>query len=146
VQKTRSFLDIGCGVGFFSLYMAAAAKAGHGVDINKKSIAMARRNAAANNISNVSFQAAAAAEINPARHECDVVFIDPPRAGLDKKSRRTVNAIKPERIVYISCSPPTFARDAADFIKGGYALDSLTFIDMFPCTQHIELISLFTRR
>ena len=146
LSKEESFIDIGCGVGFFTLYLSSAAAFGKGVDINKGSIAMAKRNAVLNNTGNVDFEAAPSAAINPHRQKYDAVILDPPRAGLDKKSRRTVNAMKPERIVYVSCSPPTFARDASDFVRAGYALERLTFIDMFPCTQHIELISRFTRR
>jgi tRNA/tmRNA/rRNA uracil-C5-methylase (TrmA/RlmC/RlmD family) len=141
----EEFLDIACGVGFFSLYMAPFCRGGHGVDINRQSIEMARRNAAENGISNVTFSAMAASAINPGRHRCDVIIADPPRAGLDKKTRHTINAIEPEKLVYVSCNPSTFARDARDFLKGGYRLERLTLIDMFPGTHHIELISKFVK-
>ena len=143
LSKEENFIDIGCGVGFFTLYLASAAAFGKGVDINKESIAMAKKNAVLNKIDNVAFDAIPAAAINPHRQKYDAAILDPPRAGLDKKSRRTISAINAERMVYVSCSPPTFARDAADFIKAGYVLDRLTLIDMFPCTQHIELIGRF---
>ena len=145
LTKEESFIDIGCGVGFFTLYLASAAAFGKGVDINKESIIMAKKNAVLNNTGNVAFEAIPAAAINPYRQKYDAAILDPPRAGLDKKSRRTVNAINPGRIVYVSCSPPTFARDASDFVKAGYILDRLTFIDMFPCTQHIELVGRFLK-
>jgi 23S rRNA (uracil1939-C5)-methyltransferase len=79
------FLDIACGVGFFSLYLGPSCRGGHGVDINRQSIEMAKRNAAENGIGNVTFRAMAASGINPGRHRCDVIIVDPPRAGLDKK-------------------------------------------------------------
>jgi len=145
LSKKESFIDIGCGVGFFTLHLASAAAFGKGVDINKDNIVMAERNAVLNGIANVAFELTPAADINPYRQKYNAAVLDPPRAGLDKKSRRTVNALNPERIVYVSCSPPTFARDASDFVKAGYLLDRLTFIDMFPCTQHIELIGRFLK-
>ena len=145
LSKEESFIDIGCGVGFFTLYLASAAAFGKGVDINNESILMAKRNAVLNKIGNVAFEAISAASINPHRQKYNAVILDPPRAGLDKKSRRTINAINPERIVYVSCAPPTFARDASDFVGAGYVFDRLTFVDMFPCTQHIELIGRFLK-
>ena len=141
LSPTETFLDIACGVGFFSLYLAGQAKTGHGVDISRLSIKSALENARINGIDNLTFSAMPASMINPARLICDTVILDPPRTGLDKKTRHTINAIEARRIVYVSCNPATFARDARDFIKGGYTLRELTLIDMFPGTHHIELVS-----
>jgi len=140
-----TFLDIGCGVGFFTLALARGALGGTGVDMDRSGIGHAVHNAKINGITNVSFQALAAADIHPGRHSPRAIIADPPRAGLDKKARKTINAIKAPVLVYVSCNPSTFSRDTADFIKEGYTLDRLTFIDMFPGTHHIELISRFTR-
>lgn len=141
----QDFLDIGCGVGFFTLYLATSARTGHGVDINKTSIQSALENAKLNKMQNVTFQAIPSSQINPFRRKYDVIIIDPPRAGLDKRTRRTLEALSSKRIVYVSCNPATFARDAKDLQKGGYKLEKLTMIDMFPCTYHIESIALFSR-
>jgi 23S rRNA (uracil1939-C5)-methyltransferase len=145
LAENDEFLDIACGVGFFSLYLAPICRGGQGVDINRQSIEMAKRNAAENSIGNVTFRAMAASAVNPGRQSCSVIIADPPRAGLDKKTRHTINAIEPERLIYVSCNPSTFARDARDFLKGGYTLERLTLIDMFPGTHHIELISRFVK-
>ncbi len=139
------FLDIACGTGFFTLYLARSGAAGHGVDINKSSIKMAEQNAVLNGIKNVSFEAKDGAEIHPFREHYDVVIADPPRAGLDKRTRRTINAMRPDRFIYISCNPSTFARDLKDFISAGYFLKKLTLIDMFPCTMHIETVCLLSK-
>ncbi|MBN1496759.1 MAG: class I SAM-dependent RNA methyltransferase [Spirochaetes bacterium] len=142
----RSFLDIGCGVGFFSLCLAGQASEGVGIDISKESIRWAKRNAARNGITNIRFQALPSALIHPGRLRPGLVVIDPPRAGIDKKTRRTIIAIGPAALLYVSCNPSTFARDARDFMRAGYRLESLSLIDMFPCTHHIEVISSFIRR
>lgn len=145
LDKNSNFIDIGCGVGFFSLFLAKDANHGYGVDINRESIKWAKHNAGINKITNLTFEAKPASEIHPFRTEYNVVIADPPRAGLSSKSRKTINAISPERIVYISCNPSTFARDAYDFISSDYTLNKLTLIDMFPGTYHIEAIGLFTK-
>lgn len=142
----ESFLDIGCGVGFLSLPLAGSAGTGTGIDISRESIHWASYNARANGIANVAFRTMPSSRIHPGRLHSDVIVADPPRAGMDKKTRNTIIAMKPSRIVYASCNPSTFARDAGDFIAGGYSLDTLTFIDMFPCTHHIELVSRFVLR
>ncbi|HPV42774.1 MAG TPA: class I SAM-dependent RNA methyltransferase [Spirochaetota bacterium] len=140
-----TFLDIGCGVGFFSLALAGDAKLGTGIDISGENIRWARHNAARNAIQNVEFIAMPANRIHPGRMHADVVVADPPRAGLDKKTRKTILAMEPSVLVYVSCNPATFARDAKDFANGGYSLEKLTMIDMFPGTHHIELVSRFSR-
>jgi 23S rRNA (uracil1939-C5)-methyltransferase len=146
IVGNESFLDIDCGVGFFTLYLARLTKAGIGIDISSESIRCAKQNARLNLINNADFQAIPSAQIRPARIHADLVVIDPPRAGIDRKTRKTILAINPGRIVYISCNPSTFARDVKDFTAGDYRMEKLTLIDMFPCTQHIEVIALFARR
>ncbi|HOP28493.1 MAG TPA: methyltransferase domain-containing protein [Spirochaetota bacterium] len=140
-DKNSTFLDICSGCGFFTLPMAQISKYGHGFDIDSGSINYAKKNSKINRIKNVSFYKLAESEIKPHLYNPDVVIIDPPRSGLSKKGRRTVNAINPPCIVYVSCNPSTFARDLRDLIKNGYKLNKLIFIDMFPCTYHIEIIS-----
>jgi 23S rRNA (uracil1939-C5)-methyltransferase len=139
----ESFLDIGCGVGFFTLFLAGSSKEGTGIDVSRDSISRARENAGLNGIANARFKALHSSRIHPSRAVPDAVIIDPPRAGIDRKTRRTLLAMG-SCIVYVSCNPSTFSRDAKDLIGGGYRLDRLTLIDMFPGTHHIEVISRFT--
>jgi 23S rRNA (uracil1939-C5)-methyltransferase len=146
IGDNESFLDIGCGVGFFTLYLAQLMKAGTGVDINRESILWAKRNADINMIHNAEFQHMPSARIHPARMRPDLIVIDPPRVGIDRKTRKTMLALSPDRMVYVSCNPSTFSRDAKEFIAGGYRIERLKLIDMFPCTHHIEVIARFARR
>lgn len=136
-----NFIDIGCGCGFFTLYLARDAAAGYGFDVDKKGIDHAEKNAVLNSIDNVKFFAISSSEIHPHKVKAASVIVDPPRMGLTKKTRQTINAMNPDKIIYVSCNPSTYARDIRDFISRGYKLDRLTMIDMFPGTHHIEIIT-----
>jgi 23S rRNA (uracil1939-C5)-methyltransferase len=135
------FADICSGCGFFTIPLSKRALSGTGYDIDKKSIKSAQINASLNNSHNIKFFPLSESEINPVKLKVKTVVVDPPRAGLSKKGRRTINAINPEVIVYVSCNPSTFSRDIVDFFKNDYTLSDITLIDMFPCTHHIEVIS-----
>jgi 23S rRNA (uracil1939-C5)-methyltransferase len=74
----------------------------------------------------------------------DAVLIDPPRAGLSRAALDALLERSPSRIVYISCDPATLSRDGKRLRAGGYSLESITPIDLFPQTFHIETISLWT--
>lgn len=141
LSENDEFADICAGCGFFTLPLSRLSSSGTGYDIDKNSIQSAKDNALLNNCTNLKFFSIPESEINPVRLNPKTVVIDPPRSGLSKKGRRTVNAINPEIIVYVSCNPSTYSRDIADFIKNDYYLDEITLIDMFPCTHHIEIVS-----
>ena len=141
----RDFIDIGCGVGFFSLALASHGGHGLGIDIDRESIQWAKYNADRNRISGVEFSAMASSRIHPGRCRPAVVVADPPRAGLDRKTRGAIMAMRPEIVVYVSCSPPTFARDARYFCSAGYLIERVALVDMFPCTFHIEIVARFVR-
>jgi 23S rRNA (uracil1939-C5)-methyltransferase len=141
LSDNDEFADICAGCGFFTIPLSRMALSGTGYDIDKNSIKSAQINASRNKCTNLKFFPLAESEINPARLNPKTVVIDPPRAGISKKGRRTINAINPEIIVYVSCNPSTFSRDITDFFKNGYRLSDITLIDMFPCTHHIEVIS-----
>jgi len=141
--KNDVFMDICCGCGFFSLPLASVSGRGHGFDSDKRSIYNAVHNMRINNIDNISFEVRAESGIHPHRYKPDFIVVDPPRNGISKNGKNTINAIKPSRLIYVSCDPSTFARDAADFIKQGMQIKKITMIDMFPCTKHIELIACF---
>jgi 23S rRNA (uracil1939-C5)-methyltransferase len=143
LDKSKNFVDIGCGVGFFTLYLAKSAKKAFGIDINKESIKWAKRNVKLNGISNAFFKALPASDIRSLNESFEAAIADPPRAGLSVKAREVLIAAAPERIVYVSCKPATFARDARDLLNSGRKLQKLTMIDMFPGTHHIEVIGLF---
>ena len=70
----------------------------------------------------------------------DVVFLDPPRAGMGKKAARRLAELRPRRIIYQSCNPATFARDCKIFAENGYQLSRVNAYDFFPRTHHVEML------
>jgi 23S rRNA (uracil1939-C5)-methyltransferase len=75
----------------------------------------------------------------------DLVLLDPPRVGASEEAIAGLVGWKAPRIVYVSCDPPTLARDAARIIKAGYAVESMAAFDLFPNTPHVEVVAAFAR-
>jgi len=73
----------------------------------------------------------------------DVVVVDPPRAGLTIANARALAERKPSRVVYVSCDAATFARDAKELLAQSYSLVALRAFDLFPGTEHVELLGVF---
>jgi 23S rRNA (uracil1939-C5)-methyltransferase len=71
----------------------------------------------------------------------DAVILDPPRAGISNEAMDELTRLSPDRIIYVSCDPATLARDGKKLSSAGYQLDTITPIDMFPQTYHIETVS-----
>ncbi|HSV98465.1 MAG TPA: methyltransferase domain-containing protein [Spirochaetota bacterium] len=145
LKKDERFIDIGCGVGFFTLDLARSGNPGTGVDRDRIAISSARENARANNIGSAAFLTADASSFPARGHAGDTVILDPPRAGISAAARGAISGLSPRRIIYVSCNPTTFARDIRDFAAAGYPLKKILFIDMFPATMHIEAIGLLER-
>ncbi len=149
LDKTKTVLDIYCGIGTISLCAAKTAKKVIGVEIVDAAIEDAKKNAMANNLNNTEFYCGAAENVVPKlidKGECpDVVIIDPPRKGSDEKTLSAILTASPERIVYVSCNPATLARDAKFLADGGYTLTAVTPVDMFPNTEHIECVAKFIK-
>ena len=76
----------------------------------------------------------------------EVVVVDPPRAGCDKKVLETFAAVKPEKIIYVSCNPATLARDLKILDELGYATKKIQPVDMFPFTSHVESVTQLVRK
>ena len=135
-------MDVYCGAGLFSAFCAGRVKRLIGIELSPSACVDFAANLDA--FDNVELYEGPAEEVLPALDvNPDIVIVDPPRAGLD---RRVLNAIldkKPAWLFYISCDPATLARDARRLLSGGYDLESVTPFDLFPQTYHIESISIF---
>jgi len=142
-------VDVYCGVGLFSLALAAAGAHVVGVEIVEAAIEAARRNAAENGLSSPTFHAGDArkvlAEVLPAGLSPKVLVLDPPRAGAGGKVMRRIARACPERIVYISCNPTTLARDLMELRPFGYTVSAVQPLDLFPQTYHVETVVALTR-
>ena len=137
-------LDLFCGSGFFSLPLAKYSSRLVGID--RRSVRIARWNARHNEIKNVEFIKASAGEfLSKSDLQPDFVLLDPPRTGAGTKVIMRLARLRPDRIVYVSCNPTTFAPEARLLLDSGYRLVSIKFIDQFPNTHHIETVALFQR-
>lgn len=142
-------VDLYCGVGPISLYLAAAAREVWGIDDSELAIATAKQNARRNGLGNCRFFAGDVAETLARvveRVECpDLLILNPPRKGVQPAAMERVQAIAPPRIIYVSCSPQSQARDLDRLIARGYRLRSLQPFDMFPQTEEVETVALLER-
>ena len=141
--------DLYCGAGAIGLLAAPHAGSVLGIEVSAESVAAARENAARNGIANVEFvDGDVARAVRPLLERAErpqVVFVDPPRAGLTPKAVRRVIELAPERLVYVSCNPTTLAPNARQLVDAGYRLERVWPLDMFPHTPHIECVARFTR-
>ncbi len=141
--------DLYCGAGAIGLLAARHAGRLVGVEISGESVESARRNAVRNGVENAEFiEGDVSKELRRLLELAErpsVVFVDPPRAGLSPKAVRRVIELAPERLVYVSCNPTTLAPNAAQLAEGGYRLERVQPVDMFPHTHHIECVARFTR-
>lgn len=148
--RKETVIDAYCGIGTIGLVAAKRAKNIIGVELNPDAVRDARINAKENKITNARFYQGDAGEFmeNMAENgeHADVVFMDPPRIGSDKKFMSSVIKLNPSRIVYISCGPETLARDLEYLTKHGYDVRKIQPVDMFSFTDHCENICLLTKK
>lgn len=148
--RKETVIDAYCGIGTIGLVAAKRAKNVIGVELNPDAVRDARINAKENKITNARFYQGDAGEFmeNMAENgeHADVVFMDPPRTGSDKKFMSSVIKLNPSRIVYISCGPETLARDLEYLTKNGYDVRKIQPVDMFSFTDHCENICLLTKK
>lgn len=144
-----TLVDLYCGAGTIGLSMADRFRRLIGVEIVPQAVENAKQNALENGVENARFlpgDAAKAAQL--LREEGiapDVVVLDPPRKGCDEALLSTVAGMTPSRVVYVSCDPATCARDCRILCTMGYTLRSVTPVDMFPRTGHVESVVLMSK-
>ena len=143
IQQDETVLDLFCGIGNFSLAAARNAKSVVGVEGDKPAVELAKLNAANNNITNATFHIGNLFEVSGhetwAKQGFDKIILDPPRSGA-KEIIPFIEKWQPKKIVYISCGPATFARDTGLLKEIGYELKQVGIMDMFPHTEHVEVM------
>jgi len=150
LSGTETVIDAYCGTGTITLFLAEKAAKVYGIEIVEPAIQDAWRNAELNNVNNVEFTVGDAIHIMPRMFKQglrpEVIVVDPPRAGCERKVLETFAAMEPQRIVYVSCNPASLARDVAVLAELGYVTKEIQPVDMFPMTYHVESVALIERR
>lgn len=131
--------DLYCGTGTIALFAARQAKKVIGIESVPQAIVAARENAKNNNINNVEFFTGDVDKIISTQNitKPDIIFLDPPRSGLNKKIIENINIVKPKTIIYLSCNAATQARDIS-LLLDNYEITFTQPYDMFPQTAHVE--------
>ena len=145
-------LDLYCGAGNFSFPLAMRAGRVLGVEENPHAVADAGLNQEENGVGNADFLCRSAHKLTEEEvvsklggQRPGVVVLDPPRKGA-LEAMPLITALAPERIVYVSCNPATFARDARELALSGYRARAAHVFDMFPHTAHLEILTSWTRK
>lgn len=142
-------VDIYCGTGTITLFLAQKAKSALGIEIVPEAIKDAQENAKNNKIANAEFICGDAAKELPKLAKeglrQDVIVLDPPRAGCEGAVLDAIAEARPARVVYVSCNPASLARDVAILRDKGYALHKVQPVDMFPQSSHVECVALMSR-
>lgn len=139
-------LDLYCGAGVIGLWLARWFASVVGVELHPGSVAQARENAAQNGVSG-RWEVGPVEEVLPAlgptgaRH----VVVDPPRVGLHPKAARFLAQLDADVLVYVACGPKSLARDRPILEAGGWRMESLAAVDLFPQTHHVEAVARFVR-
>ncbi len=143
-------IDAYCGTGTIGIIASGNARDVIGVELNRDAIRDARMNARENKIRNVRFVPGDAGwfmeGIAAEGEKVEVVLMDPPRSGSDRKFLHSLLTLSPEKIVYVSCNPESLARDLACLTKRDYLVKKMQPVDMFPLTDSVETVVLLSQQ
>ncbi len=147
-NKTDVLLDAYSGIGTIGIMFSDYVKKVLAVEINQVSVKNAIQNAKINKINNIRFYKDDAVNfiqsVLDEKMQIDIVVVDPPRAGLDKKFVDSLLKLTPKKIVYISCDPLSLSRDLNMITKSDYDIKRIQPVDMFAQTYHVESVTLLS--
>jgi len=143
-QPHETILDLYAGVGLFSAFIAETGA--HLIAVEESPWASTDFTLNLDEFDSVElYEASVEITLPLLPAHVQKILVDPPRAGLGRDVTKFLMNLSPERLVYVSCDPATFARDSKIIIESGYQLERVIPIDLFPQTYHIETVSLFRR-
>ena len=137
----KNVLDLYCGMASIGIFVSDVSNEITGIELNSSSIKDAKENILSNHLSNVKVKEGDVGKLLDTKNTYDAIIVDPPRSGLDKKTKSGLLKIKSKKIIYVSCNPMTLARDIDD-LKEEYELEDIMLFDLFPNTYHVESIVL----
>ena len=136
----ETVVDAYAGVGVFAVAAADSARRVIAIEESRAAIEDAKLNAAG--VPNLEFLEGKTEHVLSSLEETpDAVVLDPPRSGCHEDALEALLGLAPARVVYVSCDPQSLARDLAILVEGGYRLESVEPIDMFPHTHHVECVA-----
>lgn len=138
-------LDLYCGIGTIGIFISKYVKKVYGVEIVEQAIEDAKVNAELNKIDNIEFFCGDVENVldklvNIDKIHPSVIYVDPPRKGLDDKTIQNILQVKPAKVIYISCNPATLVRDLKK-LEEQYVINQIQPVDMFPFTSHVECVA-----
>ncbi len=145
VNESSNVLDLYCGTGTIGMLISKYVNKVTGIEVNSDAVTSAKECAKKNNISNIDFILGKVEDNIDTFKDIDSIVVDPPRSGLDKHTIDSIIKINPNSIIYISCDPATLARDLK-ILKDNYNIKSITPLDMFPNTYHVETFCILERK
>ncbi len=147
LQGHELLLDAYCGIGTFTLPLAARVRQATGLEVQPEAVEQARLSASLNQLENVTFTEGAVEALLPQLDaKPDIVLLDPPRRGCDAAVIEALTQLAPDRIVYVSCNPATLARDLKLLCENEhYRLTRVQPVDFFPQTPHVECAAFLVR-
>ena len=144
--KTGVIYDLYSGTGTIAQLMAPVAGKVYGIEIVEEAVEAARENAKLNKLTNCEFIAGdVLKKLDEVEEKPDLIILDPPRDGVNPKALQKILSYGVENMVYISCKPTSLARDLEIFEANGYIPVKGCCVDMFPNTQHVEVVSLLQK-
>lgn len=144
-KNYKKVLDLYCGTGTIGIYIKDYVDKVIGIDYNSSNIEDAKRNVELNNLDNIEFICDKVENKIDEFTNIDLVIVDPPRAGLDNKTKNYLKEINSSEIIYVSCDPMTLARDIKD-LSDTYKVKYIKPFNMFPRTYHCESIAVLERK
>ena len=145
----ETVLDLYCGVGPISLYLATDARQVWAVDDSELAIATAKQNARRNGRGNCRFiagdVASTATQLKQTLSKLDLVALNPPRKGVQPAAMAALIDLSAPKLIYVSCEPRTLARDLDRLVAANYRVIQIQPFDMFPQTEEVETVA-FLRR
>ena len=142
LEKPTLVLDIFCGIGGFALFASQFTKKVVGVEVSESAIKSAKLAAQDNGFKNIQFLPKDAEEFltTYSGNRPDMLICNPPRRGLSNQIIEKINNLAPSSLIYSSCNPETLANDI-QLLKENYQVRSLAPFDMFPLTNHLEVLA-----